>query len=182
MVISERSQMTLEQTRLMHRLPKGVKDPHRQAAPDSQTSNYPSWSPSQEVSSTTSLNNSFQVLITFPCRKFFLSSRLSPSCCPVSPNGWVSFPSPTVGSQGPRVRDRTRTTSVRGSVLLLPHAATVLLGPWRGSDRDHRLQPETAEASLCSPGVPEDPRLPTGCCALCKLCLPGLFPVIYHAP
>lgn len=58
-----------------------------------QTNNYPSWSQNQEVTSTTSLNNSFQGLITFPCRKFFLSSQLSPSCCPVSPNEWVFLPS-----------------------------------------------------------------------------------------
>lgn len=74
-----------------------------------QTNNYPSWSQSQEVTSTTSPNNSFQGLIAFPCRKFFLSSQLSPSCCPVSPNGWVSFPSPPVWRQRPRVRNRTGT-------------------------------------------------------------------------
>lgn len=72
-----------------------------------QTNNYPSWSQSQEVTSTTSPNNSFQGLIAFPCRKFFLSSQLSPSCCPVSSNGWVSFPSPPVWRQRPRARNRT---------------------------------------------------------------------------
>lgn len=64
-----------------------------------QTNNYPSWSQSQEVTSTTSVNNSLQGLIKVPCRKFFLSSLLSLSCCPVSPNGWITIPTPRPWSE-----------------------------------------------------------------------------------
>ena len=115
------------------RLPKGVKDPCRRVGRTEllQTNNYPSWSPSQEVTSITSLNNSLQGLITFPCRKFFLSSQLSPSCCPVSPNGCVSFPSPLSA-----VRNKDR---IPGSSWVSPlhHAPTMLLGLWHGSDHNH---------------------------------------------
>lgn len=142
----------------------------------SQTNNYPSWSQSQEVTSTTSFNNSFQGLTIFPCRKFFLSSQLSPSRCLVSPNGWVSFPSPTIWRQEPTVKNRTESASIWASLSSLPHAVTTLLGPWDSSDRDHLVQPEMAEAFLCSPkGSPRTPSLPTGCCALCKLCLLASF-------
>lgn len=98
-IIAEHLGMTSEADEAGARLPKGVKDPRRRVGRTelSQTNSYPSWSPSQEVTSTTSLNNSFQGLITFPWRQFFLSSQLSPSCCPVSPNGCVSFPSPLSG-------------------------------------------------------------------------------------
>lgn len=166
----------------MHRLPKGVMDPRRQAGRTelSQTNNYPSWSPSQEVTSTTSLNNSFQGLITFPCRKFFLSSQLSPSCCPVSPNGWVSFPSPTLWSQ-----EQDRDHMGFSAASLLPHAVARLLGLWHGSDHDRlRLQPRLPKllpAARGSPRAFSRPIPATGCCILRKLCLPGLFPVVFHA-
>ena len=95
-IITKHLGMTSQADEAGARLPKGVKDPCRRVGRTKllQTNNYPSWSLSQEVTSITSLNNSLQGLITFPCRKFFLSSQLSPSCCPVSPNGCVSFPSP----------------------------------------------------------------------------------------
>lgn len=148
----------------MHRLPKGVKDPRRQAGRTelSQTNNYPSWSPSQEVTSTTSLNNSFQGLITFPCRKFFLSSQLSPSCCPVSPNGWVSFPSPTLWSQE-QDRDQDR-------VFLQRHfcptqwqgcqdfgmAVTMTVYDYSRHCRSFSLQPQGPQGPSVGPSPPLD--------------------------
>lgn len=61
-----------------------------------------------------------------------------------------------------------------------------LLGPCTEAPV-HPLQPRIAErlsaAGLQPGGVPEDPRSASplsGCCALRKLCLPGLFPVIFY--
>lgn len=137
----------------MHSLPKGSRSRADGWTELLQTNNYTSLSQSQEVTSTASLNNSFQGLITFPCRKFFLSSQLSPSCCPVSPNGWVPFPSPNLWSQGQRVRNRTGTTSNVCSVSLHPKDLR-LLGSRQSSDRDHLLQPVTAKLLSAAQGVP----------------------------
>lgn len=123
----------------------------------SQTKNYSSWSQNQEAASSPSLNNSFRGLITFPCRKFFLSSQLSPSCCPVSPDGWVSCPSPTAWSQAPSMRNGTGAASIWGAVASAP-AVAVPAGAWHGSDPDHLWQPET----VGSQGVSVQPGEPPG--------------------
>lgn len=144
-----------------------------------QTENYPSWSQSQEVTCSASVNNSRQGLINFPCRKFFLSSQLGLSCCPVSPNGWGTFATPHPWRQRPRVKTRTGTPWILRGESLLPHAAAVLLEPRHGGDPDRLLQPRPWRRLSVAQGVPRGPPgLPIpgpGCCALRKLCLPGLF-------
>lgn len=179
-IIVEHSRMPLEADAAdAWSLPKGSRARADGWAKLLQTNNYPSWSQSQEVTSTTSVNNSLQGLIKVPCRKFFLSSQLSLSCCPVSPNGWVAFPTPRPWSQRPRVKKRTGTACILSSESLPHWAAATLLEPWQPGWRPLPSIPtQTMEASLQPEGSPRAPGLPipgTGCCALRKLCLPGLF-------
>lgn len=125
--------MTSEADEVGARLPKGVKDPsqtsrrwpnsHRPIAIHLDLRVRKSLPPPLSITHSRLNNLSLQAVL--------LSSQLSPSCCPVSPNGCVSFPSPLSGSPG-------TGAGSRGASAVAPphHAPTMQLGLWHGSDHN----------------------------------------------